>query len=133
MDDIERDRIDRYLYPRPPADVLDVAARAGLRDPANQAWSRSEGLHVEKPQRYRCGHHALTERDPGPVQLLDLNGGDGKTYRVGQCWRCRRVFWGVKGEPSPNKCLYLVVCARRGDYLNRRSEGCDEGGRDHPV
>ena len=32
----KRDRIDRYLYSRPPDDVLDAAARAGLRDPAAQ-------------------------------------------------------------------------------------------------
>jgi hypothetical protein len=51
MDDIERDRIDRYLYPRPPADVIGATARAGLRDPTNQMWSWSEGLHVEKPLR----------------------------------------------------------------------------------
>jgi hypothetical protein len=36
IDDIERDRIDRYLYSRPPADVIGAAALAGLRDPARQ-------------------------------------------------------------------------------------------------
>jgi hypothetical protein len=111
MDDIERDRIDRYLYPGPPADVLDAAARAGLRDPAEQTWSRSEGLHVDKPLRFRCGHHALAERDPGPVPLLDLPGADGKTYRAGQCRSCGRIFWGVKAEPWHADCRYLGVCA----------------------
>jgi hypothetical protein len=103
MDDVERDRIDRYLYPRPPADVIDSASRVGLRDPSHQTWARSEGLQVEFPLRFRCGHHAVTERDPGPVQLLDLHGADGKTYRVGQCGRCGRVFWGVRGE-GPKRC-----------------------------
>jgi hypothetical protein len=99
MDDIERDRIDRYLFPRPPQDILDHAAHAGLLDPARQIWVRSEGLHVEKPLRFRCGHHAVTERDPGPVALLDLTGADGKTYRAGQCRLCGRIFWGTRGEP----------------------------------
>jgi hypothetical protein len=111
MDDVERDRIDHYLYPRPPADVLEAAARAGLRDPVRQTWARSEGLHVEKPLRFRCGHHAVTERDPGPVNLLDLHGTDGKTYRAGQCRRCGRIFWGVKGQPWHADCRYLGVCA----------------------
>jgi hypothetical protein len=83
MDDIERDRIDRYLFPRPPQDILVGATRAGLRDPDAQMWCRSEGLHVEKPLRFRCGHYAVTERDPGPVALLDLTGADGNVYRVG--------------------------------------------------
>jgi hypothetical protein len=98
MDDEESDRVSRYLYPRPPADVVDAAARAGLRYPAVQTWARSEGVHVVKPLRFRCGHHALTERDPGPVQLIDLHGADGKTYRAGQCRLCGRVFWGILGE-----------------------------------
>jgi hypothetical protein len=107
MDEAESDRIDRYLYPRPPADVIDAAALAGLREPGEQTWARSVGLHVERPLRFRCGAHPVRKRDPGPVNLLDLAGTDGKTYRIGQCRLCGRIFWGVKGEPSPTECRYL--------------------------
>jgi hypothetical protein len=97
MDDVERDRIDRYLYPRPPADVLDAAARAGLRDPAAQDRMRCPGLSDERPLRFKCGHHNDTERDR-PVVLIELAGLDGKTYRGGKCMRCGRIFWGIRGE-----------------------------------
>jgi hypothetical protein len=93
VDDVEAKRVGRYLYPRPPADVLDVATRAGLRDRAGQDWIRGDGLHVEKTLRFRCGHYAVTERDPGPVALLDVTGADRRIYRVGQCRLCGRVFW----------------------------------------
>jgi hypothetical protein len=52
----------------------------------------STAVHVEKPLRFRCGHHAVTERDTGPVQQLELHGADGKTYRAGQCRSCGRIF-----------------------------------------
>jgi hypothetical protein len=32
------------------------------------------------------------------VQLLNLAGADGTTYRAGQCGACGRIFWDVKGE-----------------------------------
>jgi hypothetical protein len=35
--------------------------------------------------------HSILVGVVGPV------GFDGKTYRVGQCPRCGRIFWGVKG------------------------------------
>jgi hypothetical protein len=60
--------------------------------------------------------------------VLDLAAADGKTYRVGQCRRCGRVFWGVKGEPSPAERRYLGECVSRGIIGSRAWEGCDEGG-----
>ena len=95
MDEAERRRIDEHIYPRPPADILDGAARAGLRDPSEQMWIRG-GLSDERPRTFRCGFHTGATRDPGPVPVIDLTGLDGKTYRVGQCRRCGRIFWGVK-------------------------------------
>jgi hypothetical protein len=100
VDDIERDRVSRYLYPRPPQDILDEAARAGLRDPAARDWIRCPDLSDETPLRFKCGHHNDTDGDK-PVELLNLVGADGKTYRPGQCRRCGRIFWSMKGERSP--------------------------------
>jgi hypothetical protein len=88
--------------------VIGAAALAGLRDPTIQMWSRSEGLHVVKPLRFWCGHHEVTERDSGPVELLELPGTDRKAYRVGQCRRCGDIFWGVRGEPSPSELRFFV-------------------------
>jgi hypothetical protein len=111
MDDVERDRIDRYLYPRPPGDVVGAAARAGLRDPEAQDWIRGDGLHVEKPLRFRCGLHGSDTLRDRPVEVLDLNGADGKIYSVGQCRSCGRIFWGVKGERPTDWRPILNSCA----------------------
>jgi hypothetical protein len=98
MDDAERDRMERYLYPRPPADVLEAAARAGLRDPAAQGRIWGDDLHAERPMRFKCGLHGGDTLRDRPVEVLDLAGADGNSYRVGQCARCGSIFWGVKGE-----------------------------------
>jgi hypothetical protein len=98
VDDAESVRIERYLYPRPPADVLAEAARAGLRNPAAQDWIRGDDLHAERPVRFKCGLHGGDTLRDRPVEVLNLDGADGKSYRVGQCRRCGRVFWGIKGE-----------------------------------
>jgi hypothetical protein len=98
MDDDERRRLDRHVYPRPLEDVIDSAILWGFRRPENQTWIRPDGMHVEEPRPFRCGFHRPDVEGPAPITFTDLQGIDGKTYRVGQCPRCGRKFWGVKGE-----------------------------------
>jgi hypothetical protein len=59
-----------------------------------------DDYHADAPEPFRCGgpHRADVEGPLVPVPA-DLPGMDGKTYRVAQCPRCGRMFWGVKGEP----------------------------------
>jgi hypothetical protein len=58
-----------------------------------------------------CGLHGSETLRDWAVELLDLTGADGKTYRAGQCQRCSRVFWGIHGEPWHADCRYLGICA----------------------
>jgi hypothetical protein len=92
LDEAERQRVERHIYPRPPEDVIDSAILWGFRKPEDQNWLRGDELHVDQPQPFLCGFHADTRNDR-PIVVADL---DGKTYRVGQCRRCGRVFWGLK-------------------------------------
>jgi hypothetical protein len=101
MRDAERLRVQRHFYPRPPEEVIDTCILWAFRKPEDQEWILGIGLDAERPRQFRCGHHRPTRRDPGPVEVVDLPGMDGRTYRVGQCPRCGRIFWGVKGE-RPN-------------------------------
>ena len=94
-------RVQRYFYPRPPEEVIDTCILWGFRKPEDQTWILAIDLHIERPREFRCGFHRLMIRDPSPVEVVDLAGMDGKTYRVGQCRRCGRVFGGVKGERPP--------------------------------
>jgi hypothetical protein len=98
MRDVERRRLQEHVFPRPPEDVIDEAILRGFRKPEDQQWILGIGLDLDDPREFRCGFHSPTCRDHGPVEITDLPGMDGKTYRVGQCSRCGRMFWGVKGE-----------------------------------
>jgi hypothetical protein len=97
MDDEARQRLQRHIYPRPPEDVIDEAILRSLRKPEEQDWHRGDDLHADKPMPFSCGFHNDTRYDR-PLEMVDLDGLDGKTYRVGQCPRCGRMFWGVKGR-----------------------------------
>jgi hypothetical protein len=97
MDDEASRRLQRHIYPRPPEDVVDEAILRGFHKPEDQEWLRGDDLHADKPLPFLCGFHADT-RNERPVAVVDLDGLDGRTYRVGQCPRCGRIFWGVKGE-----------------------------------
>jgi hypothetical protein len=96
----ERRRLQEHVYPRPPEDVIDEAILRGFCKPEDQDWLRSEGLQADQPTTFRCGFHSGLV-NYGPVPVADLQGLDGKTYRVGQCDRCGRIFWGVRGERPP--------------------------------
>jgi hypothetical protein len=104
MDDDAARRLQRHIYPRPPEDVLDEAFLRGFRDPDAQEWIRDATLSAESPPQFRCGFHRPDVPGPGPIAFADLDGLDGKTYRVGQCSRRGRIFWGVKGERGPARC-----------------------------
>jgi hypothetical protein len=98
--DVERRRLQEHVFPRPPEDVIDEAILRGFRRPEDQEWFLALDLHVECPREFRCGFHRPTHHDPGPVETVDLAGMDGEAYRVGQCPRCWRMFWGVKRAES---------------------------------
>jgi hypothetical protein len=96
MRDEERLRVQRHFFPRPPEEVIDTCILWGFRKPEDQDWILAIDLYLEQPRQFRCGFHRPTNRDPGLVEVVNLGGMDGKTYRVGQCSRCGRMFWGVK-------------------------------------
>src|ERR1700736_1346554 len=98
MEDDERRRLQRHVYPRPPEDVIDEAILRGFVRPEDQDWHRSDDLHTADPRPFRCGFHRPDVEGPGPIIVADLPGLAGKTYRVGQCPKCGRIFWGVRGE-----------------------------------
>jgi hypothetical protein len=99
VDEVEGRRFERHFYPRPSEDVIDVANLRGFHNPEDQQWLRGDDLHVDQPRPFLCGFHADTRNDR-PISEVDLDGLDGKVYRVGQCRQCGRMFWGVKGERS---------------------------------
>jgi hypothetical protein len=103
MRDAERLRIQSHFYPRPPEEVIDACILWGFRKPEDRTWILAIDLRAVRPREFRRGFHRPTYRDLGPVEVVDLAGMDGKTYRVGQCDRCGRMFWGVKGE-RPKTC-----------------------------
>jgi hypothetical protein len=98
MDDEAHQRLQRHIFPRPPNDVIDSAALAGFREPEKQTWIHGDDFHADQPRRFRCGFHGADARNPGPVEIVELVGVDGKTYRAGQCKLCGSIFWGVRGE-----------------------------------
>jgi hypothetical protein len=100
VDEEESRRLEQHIYPRPPADIIDIAILRGFRKPEEQHWLRCPDFHTDRPMPFRCGFHN-DARDDAPVPAVEPDGIDGKTYRVGQCRRCGRMFWGVKGDKSP--------------------------------
>jgi hypothetical protein len=100
VDEEESRRLEQHIYPRPPEDIIDRDILRGFRKPEDRLRIRCPDFHTDRLIPFRCGCHNYARDDP-PVPVVELKGIDGKTYRVGQCRRCGRMFWGVKGDKSP--------------------------------
>ncbi len=92
MDEQERWRLQRHVYPRPPEDVIDEAILWGFRRPEGQIWIRVDDFHTAAPAPFRCGgpHRANVE---GPVC---------RPRPTCRAWTARPTGW--RSAPAADGC-----------------------------